>query len=793
MADSRRVFVQLGKIQNQQLHMMAPVMAFVTPTDSWLAIVNEFVMSCYDDDVEVEKRPPGLLENCRVLHASTLQHITEPTAFEDGKQYILCPTPSDFTAILRKHGLPVPSSEAGNDGGAGRDSERMSIATTDQLESLEELSYYFDDHGTLRHCATSQAVYELMSDESRAGEIDEIVKAAIFHIQMEMLAELDFKQAHVPLDPRPDEPKEARSSVFVTSDWRKNNNLLIVMNGGRGAQPGIWSRDLLIQEGLELGSMLPVFRRAKSYGFGVAVLNPCTNSVTVDGKLHQIRQNATPDEHALYVWDNIISRAQAQNVYILAYTVGAKLVTTLLQHREASVVRRLRAVVFAEGAYRLDPNSTSPMVGQFLRQRAINFKAESEVPVGHHIPSAEEQLLCSCLSVGDLSASSSDSRSMSSSTSKRSSSNKARTISLSLETTFTYFAAARDRKVGAPEFIAESETRTRSCLNMRRPVPTPSAASPTEPDPAVFDVEIGTPYDLKHDVHIRYNYAEARFEGVPDNFIEYLAATAATTRKKSAPRTSATGTSRSSLSGVTGSVVGTLNKHRTKRGRTGSDSSSDSEDTHPMALLNQHFQLHFRHVPRLVVEGYEDRIPAVLVMLQQHFMAKQGYLLPHIFRESPNKADRDQAMREINHGTFSGASHDVRVLADLIKVWFRELPVPILHQVAPDRMEQLARSENAVEELNQMLGSVERCVIVWLADLLTDVAEHQERNHMGLDQLAIVIAPNLVRIETENPMVAVTLSKAVVDLFRAVLHTRRSTRRANTTKSVADNPVAEPV
>lgn len=451
----------------------------------------------------MEDRPSGMLVGCRILHASTFQFITSASSLEDGKQYILCPSPVEFEVILRKHGLPIPegsgvsrsnsvtddtasTSSNHSSGFGGRRSERESIATSDQLESLEELSYYFDGSGTLRHCASNQAVYEIMSDERRAGEIDEIVKAAIFHIQMDMLADLNFKQAHVPIDPRPNEPKEARSSVFLSSDWRSNNNLLVVINGGRGVQPGIWSRDLLIQEGLEMGSMLPVFRRARELEFAVAVLNPFTNNVTVDNELFPIRSNSSPDEHTLYVWDNIISRAQAKNVYILAYSFGAKLVTTLIQNREAQVVQRLHGIVFAEGAYRIDANSTSPLVGNFLKQRAINFKADAEVAPGGHIPSAEGQLSCTCLSVGDLAAApgssggaaafdgskshNSSSSSSSSSLSRRSSSNKARTISMSLETTFAYFVAARDRGCSAPQFVLESsKSGTRSWLgNVRQ-------------------------------------------------------------------------------------------------------------------------------------------------------------------------------------------------------------------------------------------------------------------------------------------------------------------------------------
>jgi hypothetical protein len=87
-------------------------------------------------------------------------------------------------------------------------------------------------------------------------------------------------------------------------------------------------------------------------------------------------------------------------------------------------------------------------------------------------------------------------------------------------------------------------------------------------------------------------------------------------------------------------------------------------------------------------------------------------------------------------------------------------------------MERLVATENVEFAVLSMLGDLERCIVLWLADLLAFVAEYQPHNHMGVDQLAIVIAPNLVRLETENPMVAVALSKAAVDLFRGVLRAR---------------------
>ncbi|CAI5739507.1 unnamed protein product [Hyaloperonospora brassicae] len=318
--------------------------------------------------------------------------------------------------------------------------------------------------------------------------------------------------------------------------------------------------------------------------------------------------------------------------------------------------------------------------------------------------------------------------------------------------------------------------------------PSSGAQAQGEQDLSPF-LDIGSPFGFKHDMHIHYNFQEARFEGIPDNFADFF-------HRKTSERSRA-----ETISAVDASVA--LDFKRTylskqRRSRTSSassgsfslssimsgSSSSSSSSPHesedivdPVRILNQHFKLPFRQVPRVAVPGYDERIPAVLVMLQQHFVAKEGYLTPHIFRESPSKAERDQAMVDINCGAFQGAAHDVRVVADLIKLWFRELPRPILHEIPTRDMERLASTENVYVELLSVLGNLERCIVLWLADLLSFVAEYQPHNHMGVDQLAIIIAPNLVRLETANPMVAVALSKAAVDLFRGVLRARFQLRQ----------------
>ncbi|KAG9403758.1 hypothetical protein AC1031_005251 [Aphanomyces cochlioides] len=232
---------------------------------------------------------------------------------------------------------------------------------------------------------------------------------------------------------------------------------------------------------------------------------------------------------------------------------------------------------------------------------------------------------------------------------------------------------------------------------------------------------IGAPYAISHDLHVSYNFELARFE-------------------------------------------------------------IQGDGPHPPELesqlrgwnMHQHFNVPITQIPRVALPQYVERIPAVLLMLQHQLSAHHGYAVPYIFRESPGKADRDRAITAINSGTFRGEDiTDVRIVADLIKVWFRELPTPLLHQIPLSAMEQL-NATTADIHWQEHLGPVELSILQWLADLLIQVASFEKENHMGIDQLAIILAPNLIRIDTPNPMVAVTLSKASVDFLKLFLNHRRA-------------------
>lgn len=83
--------------------------------------------------------------------------------------------------------------------------------------------------------------------------------------------------------------------------------------------------------------------------------------------------------------------------------------------------------------------------------------------------------------------------------------------------------------------------------------------------------------------------------------------------------------------------------------------------------MNQQFGVPLAQLPRVTVDGYTERIPAVLQMLKRYLEAGNARESVGIFRLAPDAEDCARAKKEINCGNFTGCD-DVNIVANLIKV-----------------------------------------------------------------------------------------------------------------------------
>lgn len=152
------------------------------------------------------------------------------------------------------------------------------------------------------------------------------------------------------------------------------------------------------------------------------------------------------------------------------------------------------------------------------------------------------------------------------------------------------------------------------------------------------------------------------------------------------------------------------------------------------------------------LDGYVSRIPSILVRLHQ-------YLLKHhtletqvgIFRLAPDATECARLKQLITTNTVdletvTGITDMPNCVANLIKVWFRDLPVPLFQPIPIDDIQHMTSATTAAEietvvwaHLKEPAQSIYR----WLVDLACDVTMHADTNKMIAKNVAICISPNL--------------------------------------------------
>ncbi|GBG31912.1 Rho GTPase-activating protein 1 [Hondaea fermentalgiana] len=193
-------------------------------------------------------------------------------------------------------------------------------------------------------------------------------------------------------------------------------------------------------------------------------------------------------------------------------------------------------------------------------------------------------------------------------------------------------------------------------------------------------------------------------------------------------------------------------------------------------LINRQFGIPLRSAPRVEVEGYAARIPAVLVLLRRELIDNGGLRHEGVFRVSANKSTQLHYKTQLDAGQFRGcvSSTDATCMAALIKEWFRALPEPLLQCLPRDLIVSVAartdNDEQASEELLRRLPEPNQSVFLWLLDLLADTAQYETINRMSIKALGIVLAPNLYTVSpTASPMEVVALMDAAVKAVQLCL------------------------
>jgi len=141
---------------------------------------------------------------------------------------------------------------------------------------------------------------------------------------------------------------------------------------------------------------------------------------------------------------------------------------------------------------------------------------------------------------------------------------------------------------------------------------------------------------------------------------------------------------------------------------------------------------------------------------------KNGHLVEGIFRVSPGAASLAAARAFAEAGQIAKIT-DAECLAQLIKLWFRDLPESIFGPQLQPIVDGPPVDGPACGALLGKLPTAQRAVVEWLLLLMHDIAKHEETNRMTFKSLATVFGPNLVDPPMSvPPLLALEVNRRVV-------------------------------
>ncbi|XP_063137555.1 cotranscriptional regulator ARB2A isoform X18 [Rattus norvegicus] len=91
-----------------------------------------------------------------------------------------------------------------------------------------------------------------------------------------------------------------------------------------------------------------------------------------------IRENGSPEEHAVYVWDHFIAQAAAENVFFVAHSYGGLAFVELMIQREADVKSKVTAVALTDSVHNVWHQEAGKSIREWMRENCCNWVSSSE-------------------------------------------------------------------------------------------------------------------------------------------------------------------------------------------------------------------------------------------------------------------------------------------------------------------------------------------------------------------------------------------------------------------------------
>ena len=109
---------------------------------------------------------------------------------------------------------------------------------------------------------------------------------------------------------------------------------------------------------------------------------------------------------------------------------------------------------------------------------------------------------------------------------------------------------------------------------------------------------------------------------------------------------------------------------------------------------------------------------------------------------------------------------DPHSIAGLLRLFFRELPEPVIPTTCSQQLVTALEAPDGTKQIVEVRACIEELplpnlvTLAYLLEFLNEVASFADCNQMGVSNIALVFAPSLVRADTENLELLLTLSSS---------------------------------
>lgn len=171
-------------------------------------------------------------------------------------------------------------------------------------------------------------------------------------------------------------------------------------------------------------------------------------------------------------------------------------------------------------------------------------------------------------------------------------------------------------------------------------------------------------------------------------------------------------------------------------------------------------------------ELFPDRkLPWVQVQLSQCVLALGGAQTEGIFRV-PGDIDEVNALKlQVDQWKIPENLSDPNVPASLLKLWYRELEEPVIPQSFYKQCISHYEDPDAAVNVVQSLPELNRLVLCYLINFLQVFAQpvNVSRTKMDVNNLAMVMAPNCLRCQSDDPRIIFENTRKEMSFLRILI------------------------